>query len=214
MMTQIAIKKSGNSVTVRIPPAILKALSLNVDDPVNVDMEDGRIVLSPVNPNSEIQEPKALEAGSLAEALREHMGKTQQGMADFFGITLSAWQKKEQGINRLSVAEQHLFKLLANIHSDYVLLRRDSRPVTPLLKASDAAVKLAIYLSGRLVLPSEVSALQKDLAGKLQEYYADWQADLDDAIGGALPDELTVARAKIEDLESEISELKKRLAKK
>lgn len=213
-MPQIAIKKSGNSVTVRIPSAILKALSLNVNDPVSVEMEEGRIVLTPINPGTEIHEPKAIEAGSLAEAVREQMGLTQQGIAEFFGITLSAWQKKEQGINRLSVAEQHLFKMLINNHPDYVLLRRVSQPVSHQQKASEAATNLALYLSGRLVLPSEAQVLLNELAVKMEEYFADWKADLDQAVGAALPDELTVMRAKIEDLMTENIELKQRLSKK
>jgi len=213
-MPQIAIKKSGNSVTVRIPSAILKALSLNVDDPVNIEMEEGRIVLTPINPGAEVHEPKAIEAGSLAEAVREQMGLTQQGIAEFFGLTKSAWQKKEQGINRLSVAEQHLFKMLINNHPDYVLLHRVSKPVSHQQKASEAATNLALYLSGRLVLPSEAQVLLNELAAKMNEYFADWKADLDQAVGGALPDELTVMRAKMEDLMTENIELKKRLSKK
>ncbi|MGK7287892.1 AbrB/MazE/SpoVT family DNA-binding domain-containing protein [Buttiauxella agrestis] len=213
-MTQIAIKKSGNSVTVRIPSAILKALSLKIDDPVNIEMEEGRIVLTPINPVAEVHEPKAIEAGSLAEAVREQMGLTQQGIADFFGITLSAWQKKEQGVNRLSVAEQHLFKMLSNNHPDYVLLRRGSQQGSYLQKACEAATNLALYLSGRLVLPSKAHLLQSDLAMKLQDYCSDWTANLNDAVDGVLPDELTILRAKMEDLMAENAELKKRLSKK
>lgn len=213
-MPQIAIKKSGNSVTVRIPSAILKALSLTVDDPVNIEMEDGRIVLTPVNPNAEVYEPKAIGAGSLAEAVREQLGLTQQGMAEFFGITLSAWQKKEQGINRLSVAEQHLFKLFINSHPDYVLLRRSSQPVSCQQKASEAATNLAMYFSGRLVLPSEAKTLLNELFLKMQDYFADWKTDLNEAVGGLLPDEATLQRERIESLIAENADLKKQLAKK
>jgi len=211
---QIAIKKSGNSVTVRIPSPILKALSLNVDDPVNIDMENGRIVITPVNPVDEVTEAKPAVAGSLAEAVRVHMGLTQQGIAEYFGITLSAWAKKEQGINRLSVAEQHYFQLLINQHPDYVIVRRPTDGVTPLQKASAAATNLAVYLSGRLVLPTEANSLLATLAGCVREFSEEWQAELDQVIGSALPDEAAVLKAKLDELLAENADLKKRLANK
>ncbi|MBS9426383.1 AbrB/MazE/SpoVT family DNA-binding domain-containing protein [Photorhabdus caribbeanensis] len=42
------IKKWGNSPSVRLPVAIMKAAFLNVDDTVNITVEDGRIVIIPV----------------------------------------------------------------------------------------------------------------------------------------------------------------------
>ncbi|MEW5126257.1 AbrB/MazE/SpoVT family DNA-binding domain-containing protein [Citrobacter freundii] len=213
-MKQIAIKKSGNSVTVRIPSAILKALSLNVDDPVNIDMDNGRIVITPVNPADEVTEAKPAVDGALAEAVRMHMGLTQQGIAEYFGITLSAWAKKEQGINRLSVAEQHYFQLLINQHPDYVIIRRPTDGVTPLQKASAAATNLAVYLSGRLVLPTETNSLLETLTGCVREFSEEWQAELDEVIGNALPDEAAVLQAKLDELLAENADLKKRQANK
>ncbi|MEC5509957.1 AbrB/MazE/SpoVT family DNA-binding domain-containing protein [Klebsiella oxytoca] len=214
-MKQIAIKKSGNSVTVRIPSPILKALSLNVDDPVYIDIEDGRIVVTPVNPADEVTEDaKPAVAGSLAGAVRVQLGLTQKGVAEYFGITLSAWQKKEAGINRLSVAEQHYFQLLINQHPDYMLIRRFAEASTPLQKATEAATNLAVCLSGRLVLPTEINALLSALIGRVSEFEEEWQADLDNAIGAALPDEAEVLRAKLDEALAENAELRKRLAKK
>ncbi|EBG5302297.1 AbrB/MazE/SpoVT family DNA-binding domain-containing protein [Salmonella enterica subsp. enterica serovar Rubislaw] len=213
-MKQIAIKKSGNSVTVRIPSAILKALSLSVDDPVNIDMEDGRIVITPVNQADEIAVAKPIVNKSLAEAVRVHMGLTQQGVAEYFGITLSAWAKKEQGINRLSVAEQHYFQLLTNQHPDYMMVRRYAKSNTPLQKASEAATNLAVYLSGRLVLPTETKALLSVLNGCVREFTEEWQTDLNSVVGASLPDEVTVLQAKLDEVLAENTELKKRLTKK
>lgn len=47
-MSKVVVKKWGNSPSVRLPVAIMKAASLNVDDTVNVSVEDGRIILVPV----------------------------------------------------------------------------------------------------------------------------------------------------------------------
>lgn len=213
-MKQIAIKKSGNSVTVRIPSAILKALSLRVDDPVNIDLEDGRIVVTPVKSAAEVTEPKPVVAGSLAEAVRVHLGLTQKGVAEYFGLTLSAWAKKEQGINRLSVAEQHYFQLITNQHPDYVMIRRPGKSSTLLQKASEAATNLAVYLSGRLVLPTETTQLLRTLNDNVRDFTEEWEADLDSVIGAALPDEAAVLRAKLDEALAENASLKNRLAKK
>lgn len=213
-MAQIAIKKSGNSVTVRIPSAILKALDLKVNDPVDIEMEAGRIVLTPALQQEEVQSPKVTEAGSLAAAARIAMGKTQQGMADYFGLTLSTWQKKEQGSIRTSVAEQHLFQLLSNQHPDYALLRKPSSNETAQGKATAAAIELAEYLSGLLVLPSGVIQRQQKVNDSVNELVQEWNDDINQGVGNALPSELTLLRAKLDDAVAEISELKKRLTKK
>jgi antitoxin MazE len=42
------IKKWGNSASVRIPVAVLQAAHLDVNEPVNVREESGRIVIEPV----------------------------------------------------------------------------------------------------------------------------------------------------------------------
>ena len=47
-MSQVVVKKWGNSPSVRLPVAIMKAASLNVDDTVEVSVEEGRIVIVPV----------------------------------------------------------------------------------------------------------------------------------------------------------------------
>ncbi|MCC8422591.1 AbrB/MazE/SpoVT family DNA-binding domain-containing protein [Photorhabdus thracensis] len=47
-MPQVIVKKWGNSPSVRLPVAIMKAASLNVDDTVDIAVEDGRIVITPV----------------------------------------------------------------------------------------------------------------------------------------------------------------------
>jgi antitoxin MazE len=42
------VKKWGNSASVRIPLAVLQATHLDLDDPVDVREESGRIVIEPV----------------------------------------------------------------------------------------------------------------------------------------------------------------------
>jgi antitoxin MazE len=42
------VKKWGNSASVRIPVAVLQAAHLNLDEPVDVREESGRIVIEPV----------------------------------------------------------------------------------------------------------------------------------------------------------------------
>ncbi len=42
------VKKWGNSAAVRIPVSVLEGAKLNVEDPVDVRDEDGRIVIEPV----------------------------------------------------------------------------------------------------------------------------------------------------------------------
>ena len=42
------VKKWGNSAAVRIPAAVMKAIPLELDEPVDVREEAGRIVIEPV----------------------------------------------------------------------------------------------------------------------------------------------------------------------
>ena len=42
------VKKWGNSASVRIPAAIMKAARLNLDEAVDVREESGRVVIEPV----------------------------------------------------------------------------------------------------------------------------------------------------------------------
>jgi antitoxin MazE len=43
-----AVKKWGNSASVRIPAAVMQAAHLKVDEPVDVREESGRIVIEPI----------------------------------------------------------------------------------------------------------------------------------------------------------------------
>lgn len=47
-MAQVTIKKWGNSASVRLPIAIMQAAALSVDDVVDIQVEDGRIIIIPV----------------------------------------------------------------------------------------------------------------------------------------------------------------------
>ena len=42
------VKKWGNSASVRIPAALLQSVRLEVDDPVEIREENGRIVIEPL----------------------------------------------------------------------------------------------------------------------------------------------------------------------
>lgn len=42
------IKKWGNSQGIRIPRSILEQLNLQVDDVVEITMDNGRLILSPI----------------------------------------------------------------------------------------------------------------------------------------------------------------------
>ena len=43
-----AVRKWGNSASVRIPAAVMQAAHLEVDEPVDVREESGRIVIEPI----------------------------------------------------------------------------------------------------------------------------------------------------------------------
>lgn len=47
-MTQVIVKKWGNSPSVRLPAAIVRQASLSVNDVVELVVEDGRIIIMPV----------------------------------------------------------------------------------------------------------------------------------------------------------------------
>jgi len=49
----VTVKKWGHSASVRIPVAIMKAVSLNLDETVDVREEGGRIVIEPVRSTKE-----------------------------------------------------------------------------------------------------------------------------------------------------------------
>lgn len=49
---QVAVKKWGNSASVRLPAAIMEAAHLKLDDTVDVREEGGIIIITPVRPTS------------------------------------------------------------------------------------------------------------------------------------------------------------------
>jgi antitoxin MazE len=46
------VKKWGNSASIRIPSNVLKAAKIEIDDPVDIREEQGRIVVEPLRPPS------------------------------------------------------------------------------------------------------------------------------------------------------------------
>ena len=67
------VKKWGNSAAVRIPAAVMHATHLDLDEPVDVREEAGRIVIEPVR-------KKTYELGTL---LKEITSKNQHEAVDF-----------------------------------------------------------------------------------------------------------------------------------
>ncbi|MEX6146785.1 AbrB/MazE/SpoVT family DNA-binding domain-containing protein [Providencia hangzhouensis] len=47
-MAQVTVKKWGNSLSVRLPVAIMQKAALSVDDTVEIAVEEGRIIITPV----------------------------------------------------------------------------------------------------------------------------------------------------------------------
>jgi len=70
-----AVKKWGNSASVRIPATVLEAAHLELDDPVDVREEAGRIVIEPVN----------RKEYDLAELLKGISRENLHGESDFGG---------------------------------------------------------------------------------------------------------------------------------
>lgn len=67
------IKKWGNSAAVRIPAAVMLATRLDLDEPVDVREEAGRIVIEPVRQKTY----------DLAKLLKEITSKNQPEAVDF-----------------------------------------------------------------------------------------------------------------------------------
>ncbi|MEP7353109.1 MAG: AbrB/MazE/SpoVT family DNA-binding domain-containing protein [Acidobacteriota bacterium] len=59
---QSTVKKWGNSAAIRIPASVMKAMHLELDEPVEVREETGRIVIEPVR-------QKTYELGDLVKAI-------------------------------------------------------------------------------------------------------------------------------------------------
>ena len=57
---KVTVKKWGNSASVRIPAAIMKAVSLHLDDAVDVREEGGNIIIMPVRRPNEYNLAKLL----------------------------------------------------------------------------------------------------------------------------------------------------------
>ena len=71
MGTQVTVKKWGNSPSVRLPSAIVRAASLNVDDVVELSVEDGKITIVPVKTKEYSLD--AFMAGVTAENIHEEV---------------------------------------------------------------------------------------------------------------------------------------------
>jgi antitoxin MazE len=45
---RVALKKWGNSVSIRIPAAVMREFNLSVDQEVNLRAEDGKLLIEPI----------------------------------------------------------------------------------------------------------------------------------------------------------------------
>jgi len=119
--------------------------------------------------------------GELAIRARETLGYTQKEMGQLFGITLRAWQDKEQNKNRVSVAEYHLLMLLLNEHSDYLLVRRLPADKSVQQKAAEAALELGQYLASGvhtgIALPSKAESMLIDVQTSVAAFCEEFRDD-------------------------------------
>lgn len=67
---QLAIKKWGNSVGVRIPASILTALQLQADNLVDIRAENGKIIIEPIRQEYSLEQ---LLAGITAENMHQEI---------------------------------------------------------------------------------------------------------------------------------------------
>lgn len=72
---RVVVKKWGNSASLRIPSAVMKAVPLSVDDAVDVREEEGRIVV----------EPLRRREFSLKKLLADVTPENRHGAVDFGG---------------------------------------------------------------------------------------------------------------------------------
>lgn len=156
--------------------------------------------------------------GELAEAARTKIGYTQEKMAEFFGMTLNSWQKKEQNDTRVSVSEYHWLLLLLNQHPEYFLFPRLPDTRTLAQNAALAAFDLGLYLSNDLVLPRKAKSLHSELNDRVEAFIADWMKSINAALGDLQPpsdkDEITLLREQLEQAKAENEELKRQLESK
>ena len=50
---QMVIKKWGNSLATRIPQAVVKSIDLHLDQEVDIEAVDGRIIITPIKKRKE-----------------------------------------------------------------------------------------------------------------------------------------------------------------
>ncbi|EXI62013.1 hypothetical protein MHD_01080 [Mannheimia granulomatis] len=67
---QLAIKKWGNSMGVRIPASILTALQLQADNLVDIRAENGKIIIEPIRQEYSLEQ---LLAGITAENVHQEI---------------------------------------------------------------------------------------------------------------------------------------------
>lgn len=129
---------------------------------------------------------KAEHNGELAARVRAKLGLTQIEMGEFMGMTRRAWQDKEAGINRVSVAEYHLFMLLLNEHEDYLLIRRLPAVRNPQQEAAAAALDLGQYLASGIhtdiPLPSEAERKLRGVEDAISNYKSAFNAETLDSV--------------------------------
>ncbi|MDR3496160.1 MAG: AbrB/MazE/SpoVT family DNA-binding domain-containing protein [Ancalomicrobiaceae bacterium] len=72
---QVQVKKWGNSASLRLPSAVMRAANLKIDQLVDIREEDGRIVIEPVRRPEESLD--ALIAGITADNMHGEVSTGQ-----------------------------------------------------------------------------------------------------------------------------------------
>ncbi len=73
-MIRVNVKRWRNSPAIRIPATLMQALNLNIDDEVQIDLVEGKLVIEPVRSGSEF---------SLAELVEEITADNQHDLVEW-----------------------------------------------------------------------------------------------------------------------------------
>lgn len=71
-MFKTVIKKWGNSPSVRLPVCVMQSAELKVDDTVELSVEDGRIIITPIHVHNDSLD--TLISGITDENIHEKVG--------------------------------------------------------------------------------------------------------------------------------------------
>ena len=119
-------------------------------------------------------------------AARKAAGLSLSEAAELFGITYTAWQKREvngSSATKTTIGEYNYLLVLANQHPEYLAIKRLPKDaLNPLQEFANASLDLSRYLAAgcdhELVLPTVVEAMMNILNTKANEFYSDWKKEI------------------------------------